>query len=344
MIAYNIVKLILHRYVLYSHISFHIGIIMTSVTFNQELIDFIQADDITNNLHSIKDYLRWTYSNFNRSDIYYGHGQDNSWDESTQLVLSGLDLPLDLPQELYNANLTQAEKETVINLVIKRLAKRLPVAYLTNSAWFCGLEFYVDERVIIPRSPISALIENRFQGIIVKEPKRILDMCTGSGCIAIACAEQFKEAEVDAVDLSIDALNVAEINIDRYNLSERVFPIQSDLFDNVPADKYDLIVSNPPYVDREDLADMPEEFHYEPEMALGSGVDGLTITKQILANAANYLNDDGVLVCEVGNSMIHLIEQYPDVPFNWVELRNGGVGVFVLTKAQLIAYQTKFTD
>ncbi|WP_044470888.1 50S ribosomal protein L3 N(5)-glutamine methyltransferase [Mannheimia massilioguelmaensis] len=315
---------------------------MTTSTFNQELIEFIQNDDITNQLHTIKDYFRWTYSNFNRSDIYYGHGQDNSWDESVQLVLSGLDLPLDLPNELYETRLTLSEKQAIIGLVIERLAKRLPVAYLTNSSWFCGLEFYVDERVIIPRSPISALIEDRFQSLLGKEPKRILDMCTGSGCIAIACAEQFKEAEVDAVDLSTDALNVAEINIERYNLLDRVFPLQSDLFDNLPADKYDLIISNPPYVDQEDLDDMPEEFHHEPEMALGSGFDGLDITKRILATAANYLNDNGVLVCEVGNSMIHLIEQYPNVPFNWLELRNGGLGVFALTKAQLVEHQAEF--
>ncbi|MGF7453008.1 50S ribosomal protein L3 N(5)-glutamine methyltransferase [Pasteurella bettyae] len=315
---------------------------MTTSTFNQELIEFIQNDDITNQLHTIKDYFRWTYSNFNRSDIYYGHGQDNSWDESVQLVLSGLYLPLDLPNELYEARLTLSEKQAIIELVIQRLAKRLPVAYLTNSSWFCGLEFYVDERVIIPRSPISALIEDRFQSLLGKEPKRILDMCTGSGCIAIACAEQFKEAEVDAVDLSTDALNVAEINIERYNLLDRVFPLQSDLFDNLPTDKYDLIVSNPPYVDQEDLDDMPEEFHHEPEMALGSGFDGLDITKRILATAANYLNDNGVLVCEVGNSMIHLIEQYPNVPFNWLELRNGGLGVFALTKAQLVEHQAEF--
>ncbi|EIJ70169.1 50S ribosomal protein L3 N(5)-glutamine methyltransferase [Pasteurella bettyae] len=315
---------------------------MTTSTFNQELIEFIQNDDITNQLHTIKDYFRWTYSNFNRSDIYYGHGQDNSWDESVQLVLSGLDLPLDLPNELYETRLTLSEKQAIIELVIQRLAKRLPVAYLTNSSWFCGLEFYVDERVIIPRSPISALIEDRFQSLLGKEPKRILDMCTGSGCIAIACAEQFKEAEVDAVDLSTDALNVAEINIERYNLLDRVFPLQSDLFDNLPTDKYDLIVSNPPYVDQEDLDDMPEEFHHEPEMALGSGFDGLDITKRILATAANYLNDNGVLVCEVGNSMIHLIEQYPNVPFNWLELRNGGLGVFALTKAQLVEHQAEF--
>ncbi|MFZ7259356.1 50S ribosomal protein L3 N(5)-glutamine methyltransferase [Avibacterium avium] len=291
-----------------------------------------------NELYSIKDFLRWTYSIFNRSELYYGHGYDNPWDEAQQLVLAALDLPYDFPAEMYDARLTQDEKLHLITLVKERLEKRIPVAYLTRSAWFCGLEFYVDERVIIPRSPISALIEEKFAGLLTKQPKRIMDLCTGSGCIAIACAMAFPDAEVDAIDLSTDALDVAEINIMKYQLSDRVFPMQSDLFNAIPQDKYDLIVTNPPYVDQEDLDDMPEEYHYEPEMALGSGDDGLDITKRILQSAADYLADDGVLVCEVGNSMVHLIEQFPNVPFEWVELKNGGLGVFVLRKADLIKY------
>ena len=311
-------------------------------THNQELVELIVSDDVPNSLQTIKDFLRWTFSNFNRSDIYYGHGQDNAWDESLHLVLTGLELPMDLPDNLFDTRLTLSEKQLLVGLVTERLAKRVPVAYLVNSSWFCGLEFYVDERVIVPRSPISALIEDRFHGILHLNPKRILDLCTGSGCIAIACAEKFPTAEVDAVDLSFDALNVAEINIERHDMQDRVFPLQSDLFTNLIGDKYDLIVTNPPYVDLEDLGDMPEEFHFEPELALGSGYDGLDITKQILANAADYLNDDGVLVCEVGNSMVHLMEQYPEVPFNWVELKNGGLGVFTLTKAQLEEYRDLF--
>lgn len=310
--------------------------------YNQELVELIVSDDVPNNLQTIKDFLRWTYSNFNRSDIYYGHGQNNAWDESLHLVLTGLELPMDLPNDLFDTRLTLSEKQLLVGLVTERLAKRVPVAYLVNSAWFCGLEFYVDERVIVPRSPISALIEERFQGLLHSNPKRILDLCTGSGCIAIACANVFPNAEVDAVDLSFDALNVAEMNIERHAMQDRVFPLQSDLFNNLIGDKYDLIVTNPPYVDLEDLSDMPEEFHFEPEMALGSGYDGLDITKQILAHAADYLNDNGILVCEVGNSMVHLIEQYPEVPFNWVELKNGGLGVFALTKAQLEEYRELF--
>lgn len=312
------------------------------IAHNQELVATVLADKVAHELHSIQDFLRWTYSVFNRADIYYGHGYDNAWDESLQLVLGGLQLPLDLPTELFQSRLTPSEKETLVQLVLARIQQRVPVAYLTNSAWFCGHEFYVDERTIIPRSPISALIQDRFEGLLDAVPQRILDLCTGSGCIAIACAYAFPEAEVDAVDLSFDALNVAEINIERHQLAHRVFPIQSDLFANIAGQKYDLIVTNPPYVDEEDLAEMPEEFHFEPEPALGSGMDGLDITKQILKLAPNYLTENGLLVCEVGNSMVSLIEQYPEVPFEWVELKNGGLGVFALHYKELVKYHHLF--
>ncbi len=308
------------------------------MNFNQDLIELIEQDQVQNDLHSIKDYLRWVYSNFNRSDIFFGHGQDNPWDETIQLVLGGLQLPLDIPTDLYEGRLTQSERQRVITLLIARLSQRIPTAYLINSAWFCGLEFYVDERVLIPRSPIGELIQNRFTGLIRRKPKRILDMCTGSGCIAIACADYFPEAEVDAVDLSVDALNVAEFNIERHRMMERVFPLQSDLFEQLPQEQYDLIVTNPPYVDEEDIDDMPAEFHHEPMMALEAGQDGLILVKRILAQAADYLTDDGVLICEVGNSMVHLIEQYPSVPFKWIDFKQGGDGVFALTKTQLREY------
>ena len=304
--------------------------------YNLELLEEIQAYAVVEDLATIQDMMRWAYSYFNASDLYYGHGYDNAWDEAKQLVLAALYLPADVPEAMYQSRLTLVEKERVIHLIETRLGTRQPVAYLTNSAWFCGSEFYVDERTIVPRSPIGELIMQKFAGLIDHDPKRILDMCTGSGCIAIACAQQFLEAEVDAVDLSLDALDVAQINIERHGLAERVFPISSDLFNDIPQDKYDLIVTNPPYVDEEDLDDMPQEFHFEPEMSLGSGADGLDITKRILAQAADYLTDNGVLVCEVGNSMVHLIEQFPTVPFNWIEFKNGGLGVFSLTRAQLV--------
>ena len=310
--------------------------------YNLELLEEIQACAVVEDLATIQDMMRWAYSYFNASDLYYGHGYDNAWDEAQQLVLAALYLPADVPEAMYQSRLTLVEKERVIRLIETRLGTRQPVAYLTNSAWFCGSEFYVDERTIVPRSPIGELIMQKFAGLIDHEPKRILDMCTGSGCIAIACAQQFLAAEVDAVDLSLDALDVAQINIERHGLAERVFPISSDLFNDIPQDKYDLIVTNPPYVDEEDLDDMPQEFHFEPEMSLGSGADGLDITKRILAQATDYLTDNGVLVCEVGNSMVHLIEQFPTVPFNWIEFKNGGLGVFSLTRAQLVEYRHLF--
>ena len=310
--------------------------------YNLELLEEIQAYAVVEDLATIQDMMRWAYSYFNASDLYYGHGYDNAWDEAQQLVLAALYLPADVPEAMYQSRLTLVEKERVIHLIETRLGTRQPVAYLTNQAWCCSREFYVDERTIVPRSPIGELIMQKFAGLIDHDPKRILDMCTGSGCIAIACAQQFLEAEVDAVDLSLDALDVAQINIERHGLAERVFPISSDLFNDIPKDKYDLIVTNPPYVDEEDLDDMPQEFHFEPEMSLGSGADGLDITKRILAQAADYLTDNGVLVCEVGNSMVHLIEQFPTVPFNWIEFKNGGLGVFSLTRAQLVEYRQLF--
>ena len=288
---------------------------------NLELLEEISASSALQDLKNIQDMMRWAYSYFNASDLYYGHGYENGWQEAQQLVLSALCLPADVPEAMYASRLADVEKMRVVELIQARLGTRKPVAYLTNTAWFCGLEFYVDERVIVPRSPIGELIRDQFAGFINHNPKRILDLCTGSGCIAIACAETFPEAEVDAVDLSLDALDVAQLNIDRYQLSDRVFPISSDLFNDIP--------------DQEDLDDMPEEFHFEPELALGSGEDGLDITKRILAEAPDYLSEDGTLICEVGNSMIHLIAQYPTVPFNWIAFKQGGLGVFSLTKVQL---------
>ena len=310
--------------------------------FNSDLIEMIAQDQVHNDLHSIKDYLRWAYSCFNRADVFYGHGQDNGWDEALQLVLSALHLPLDVPDDLFDGRLALSEKQAIIHLIKERLGRRVPVAYLTNSAWFCGLEFYVDERVLIPRSPIGELIQQGFGGLLKNSPKRILDMCTGSGCIAIACAEQFPNAEVDAVDLSFEALDVAEFNIERHQLTHRVFPIQSDLFTQLPQDQYDLIVTNPPYVDQDDIDDMPEEFRHEPMLALEAGEDGLVLVKRILAQAGEYLTKNGVLICEVGNSMVHLIEQYPTVPFKWIEFKQGGDGVFALTKPQLDLFKALF--
>lgn len=302
----------------------------------ENTLDKIFVDEAVNELHTIQDMLRWAVSRFNAANIFYGHGTDNPWDEAVQLVFPSLFLPMDIPEDMRSARLTSSERHRIVERVIRRVNERIPVAYLTNKAWFCGMEYYVDERVLVPRSPIGELINNNFSGLIRHQPKHILDMCTGSGCIAIACAYAFPEAEVDAVDISNDVLAVTEHNIQQHGMEHQVTPIRSDLFRDLPPIKYDLIVTNPPYVDAEDMADLPQEFRFEPELGLAAGSDGLKLARRILACAPNFLQDDGVLICEVGNSMVHLMDQYPDVPFTWLEFDNGGDGVFMLTKQQLI--------
>ncbi|MDR3431320.1 MAG: 50S ribosomal protein L3 N(5)-glutamine methyltransferase [Rouxiella aceris] len=298
-------------------------------------MDKIFVDEAVSELHTIQDMLRWTVSRLNAANVYYGHGTDNPWDEAVQLVLPSVFLPLDIPEDMHTARLTSSERHRIVERVIRRVNERVPVAYLTNKAWFCGMEFYVDERVLVPRSPIGELIDNRFSGILQQQPTHILDMCTGSGCIAIACAYAFPETEVDAVDISTEVLAVTERNIEAHGIEQWVTPIRSDLFRELPALQYDLIVTNPPYVDEEDMADLPQEYRHEPELGLAAGSDGLKLARRILACAPDYLTENGVLICEVGNSMVHLMAEYPDIPFTWLEFENGGDGVFMLTKQQL---------
>ncbi|OTA20445.1 ribosomal protein L3 N -glutamine methyltransferase [Xenorhabdus beddingii] len=305
-------------------------------------MDKIFVDEAVAELQTIQDMLRWSTSRFNAANIFYGHGTDNPWDEALQLVLPTLYLPLDIPESMMTSRLTSTERHRIVERVLRRINERIPVAYLTNRAWFCGHEFYVDERVLVPRSPIGELINNQFAGLIPHEPLTILDLCTGSGCIAIACAHAFPEAEVDAVDISADALSITEQNIESHGLSHRVIPMSSDLFRDMAPMKYDLIVTNPPYVDEEDMSDLPDEFRCEPELGLAAGVDGLQLVCRILATAPDFLTEDGVLICEVGNSMVHLIGQYPEIPFTWLEFEQGGNGVFMLTRQQLVEYHEYF--
>ncbi len=297
-------------------------------------------------LHTVGDYIRYAASEFNRAELFFGHGHDNAWDEAITLVLFSLALPAQLTEHIMTCRLTLDEKLAIAELIERRITEQIPAAYLINQAMFAGLPFYVDERTLVPRSPIGEWIEKRFSPIIAdnKPVHRILDLCTGSGCIAIACAHYFPEAEVDAVDLSVDALNVAQINIENHGLTEQVIPIQSDVFSGVSGQKYDLIVSNPPYVDQEDVDSLPVEFTHEPAMGLGSGVDGLDITRKILAQSSEHLTDDGLLVCEVGNSQVHIEAEYPEVDFTWLTFKRGGHGVFVLTKQQLTTYQEIFNQ
>ncbi|MGF1717184.1 50S ribosomal protein L3 N(5)-glutamine methyltransferase [Photobacterium chitinilyticum] len=306
-------------------------------------MDKIFVDEAVNELHTLQDMLRWTVSRFNAAGLFYGHGTDNAWDEAVQLVLPSLYLPLDVPSEVRFSRLTSSERLRIVERVIRRINERTPVSYMTNKAWFCGMEFFVDERVLVPRSPIGELIENGFEPFLAESPTRIMDLCTGSGCIGIACAHAFPEAEVDLVDISTDALEVAEQNIQDHGLEQQVTPLRSDLLRDVPKDQYDLIVTNPPYVDQEDMNSLPEEFRHEPELGLAAGTDGLKLVRRILANAPDYLKENGVLICEVGNSMIHMEEQYPHIPFTWIEFENGGHGVFMMTREQLLECQEDFS-
>lgn len=299
----------------------------------------INQAQIATELHTIRDYIRFSMSCFYEHDLYFGHGTDNPWDEAVQLVLGALHLPWNSDGQILDARITAAEKARVLDFLSQRVEQRRPLPYIIGEAWYAGMPFNVDERVLIPRSPIQELIEQHFAPWLRQGPvERILDLCTGSGCIGIVCAYAFEEAEVDLVDISADALEVARSNIARHELEERVGAIESDLFAGLKGRRYDLIVSNPPYVDAGDLASMPDEYKHEPDLALGSGDDGLDITRQILRQASEYLSDDGLLVVEVGNSEVHLQQAFPAIPFVWVELEQGGNGIFLLTAADLKQY------
>lgn len=290
----------------------------------------------TRDFKSIIDFLRFGMSYANAADLYYGHGTDNTWDDMLALVLGSLSLPQDTPLVLLQATLTPDEKTMLCEQLEKRILSRIPVPYLTHEAYFCDLTFYVDERVLIPRSPIAELIKQQFSPWIVEnDVEYVLDLCTGSGCIAIACSYAFPDALVDAVDISADVLDVASINRQRHGLDDVLTLIQSDCFDAVPVRKYDIIVSNPPYVGFDEMQTLPEEYRHEPKLALEASNNGLAIVEKILFGAHAYLSDHGILVVEVGNSEDALLEAYPDVPFTWLDFENGGHGVFLLTCEQL---------
>ena len=314
------------------------------IPFEEKNVSITNVENITEQLHTIADFCRFGASSFNQAELFYGHGNDNALNEALTLVMFALSLPEEMSEDVMSCRLVKYEKENILALFEQRIETQQPVPYITNLAYFAQLPFYVDERVLVPRSPIGELIEKHFSPYFSEQnpPKKILDLCTGSGCIAIACASYFPSAEVDAVDLSTDALTVAEINIENHGLSEQVIPIQSDVFSGVIAQKYDLIVTNPPYVDQEDIDSLPAEFTHEPKMGLGCGEDGLDIVRVILAESALHLNDDGVLICEVGNSQYHVENLYPEVDFTWLSFERGGHGVFMLNKAQLEQHAETF--
>lgn len=288
-------------------------------------------------LVSVRDFIRYAVSRFNGAGLFFGHGSDNAWDEAVYLTLHTLNLPLDRLEPFLDARLLPQERERLLEVFRKRCEDRLPAAYLTNEAWLGEHRFYVDDRVIVPRSFIAELLEEQLTPWI-DDPWAVasaLDLCTGSGCLAILTALAFPNAEVDAVDLSQDALSVAERNVADYQLQDQVSLVHSDAFTALAGKRYDLIISNPPYVNAESVAALPPEYLHEPELALGSGEDGLDFTRIILAQAKQHLTENGVLVVEIGHNRDALEAAYPTLPFTWLDTQAGDEYVFMLRAEDL---------
>ena len=287
-------------------------------------------------LHTLRDMVRWAVTQFNQANLIYGHGTDNAWDEAINLVLSGLHLPPDIDINVLDGRITPTENEQLAQFIKRRVEERVPVPYLVKEAWFVGLNFYVDERVLIPRSPIAELLEDEFSPWVEEQNvSNILDMCTGSACIAIGAAITFPEAKVDAVDYDSGALEVAKMNVERFGLEDCVECIQSDLFNNLQGRQYDIIIANPPYVSQEEYDTLPPEYMHEPQKALLTGEDGLELVNRILRDAENHLTPNGILVVEVGFTQSVLEERFPGLPFTWLQFERGGEGVFLLTFDEL---------
>ena len=304
----------------------------------------INESEAVEDLQTIGDFLRWTMSCLEQSQVYLGHGTDNAWDEALALILPSLYLPLELDPQLLSSKLTHSERQGLAAQVRRRVEDFIPTPYLTNKAWFGGLEFFVDERVLIPRSPFAEVLQDALPNWFGEDgPCSILELCTGSGCIAILAALTYSEANVIASDISTKALDVARINRSHYDLEESLQLIESDLFGTIADAHFDLIISNPPYVGADEMASIPKEYQHEPVLALASGQDGLDIVSRILVEADGYLTENGLLVVEVGNSDEALQARYPEVPFLWLDFEHGGHGVFALTAKQLKQYKSHFT-
>jgi ribosomal protein L3 glutamine methyltransferase len=313
-------------------------------------------------LETIRDFIRFGVTAMRNYEVHLGQGTEDFFAESSALVLQSLSLEWSADEQILDARLLPSEKQRILAVLERRINDRTPLGYLLNLSYFAGQPYYVDERVLIPRSPMAELIDNQFspyfsnglsraQGGVNQlphndhpvEPIRMLDLCTGSGCIAIALAFAFPDAIVDGVDISRDALEVAAINLEHHQKDDQVSFIESNLLDKIPPQRqYDLIISNPPYVDAEDMADLPNEFLHEPELALAAGRDGLDLVRHILAQAADYLTDNGLLVVEVGNSEWALRQAFPKVKFHWLHFTKGGTGVFALTAKECRQHQQEF--
>ena len=331
-----------------------------------------ELEEAREQLVSIRDFIRFSVTQLRNYDVVVAQGTTDEFAEASAIVLHSLSLDWSANEQILDCRLTMSEKQLVLSLLEERIAERKPLSYLINLSYFCDLPFYVDERVLIPRSPIAELIRQQFHpyfdvnelakplgmtvndkatafydhGLDIKQlsqPERILDMCTGSGCIAIALATRFVDALVDAVDIDKGALEVAMVNVDHHDLGHQVNVIESDLFAKIPAEnQYELIVTNPPYVDAAIMADLPPEFLYEPEHALAAGQDGLDLVHCILFEAPDYLSPEGLLVCEVGDSEWALKQAYPEIQFDWLKFAHGGHGVFAITYDELVAHRQLF--
>ncbi len=331
-----------------------------------------ELEEAREQLVSIRDFIRFSVTQLRNYDVVVAQGTTDEFAEASAIVLHSLALDWSANEQILDCRLTTSEKELVLSLLEERIAERKPLSYLINLSYFCDLPFYVDERVLIPRSPIAELIRQQFHpyfdvnelakplgksvneqvaafydhGLEVKQlsqPERILDLCTGSGCIAIALATRFVDALVDAVDIDKSALEVAMVNVDHHDLGHQVNVIESDLFAKIPAEhQYELIVTNPPYVDAAIMAELPPEFLYEPEHALAAGQDGLDLVHRILFEAPDYLSPEGLLVCEVGDSEWALKQAYPEIQFDWLKFAHGGHGVFAITYDELMAHRELF--
>lgn len=280
---------------------------------------------------SVRAFVGEIARRFAAADLYYGHGTDNAHDEAVYLVFAALDLPFDCPESALDEPLQAEQENRLHDLVTQRIERRIPTAYLVNRAWFCGLPFYVNEQVLIPRSPVAELIEAGFEPWLQPERvQRVLDIGTGSGCIAIACAHAFPQAQVDAIDNDSAALAVARRNIDDHHLESRVVALESDLFSALSGCRYELIIANPPYVDAADMAGLPAEYRHEPQAALAAGADGLDVVHRLLASARDHMVETGILILEVGNSRAALEAAYPRLPLLWLDFAGGGEGVCLI--------------
>ncbi len=292
-----------------------------------------------NNFATVRDILRYAITRFNTAKLFFGHGTNNAFDEAAYLILHTLKLPLDQLEPFMDARLLQGEIDNLLRVIDKRTEERIPAAYLTNEAWLGGYRFYVDERVIVPRSFLAELIPEHFAPWLqdADAVQHALDLCTGSGCLPILLADAFPQAQIDAVDISADALAVARLNVDEYALGDRITLVESDLYSKLPDRKYDLIISNPPYVNAGSMAKLPQEYLHEPQLALAGGDDGMDLVRTIVSGAAQRLTPQGILIVEIGNEREHAEAAFPGLELTWLSTSAGDDMVFMVSAAQLQA-------